>query len=151
MRGSALRHNQHFPPPRSDDLFGGGHAGEIGAVRRGKVVLRTRFAGEEQAIVHRRGLSPTSGNCPPSSSTASLWYSWNDGRRTTVAVVLSSSRNIGLVLNDEVSEITRRARKHRAGNSCPLLLDDAAGIAQLVKHPALFQPSRGLGLWIICG
>ena len=42
-------------PPRGDYLFGGGHAGEIGAVRSGTVMLRTRFAGEEQAIVHRRG------------------------------------------------------------------------------------------------
>ena len=42
-------------PPRGDYLFGGGHAGEIGAVRSGIVMLRTRFAGEEQAIVHRRG------------------------------------------------------------------------------------------------
>src|ERR1700730_2254717 len=42
-------------PSRGDYLFGGGHAGEIGAVRSGIVMLRTCFAGEEQAIVHRRG------------------------------------------------------------------------------------------------
>src|ERR1700738_1213188 len=44
-----------FCPPHGNHLFGGGNAGEIGAVRGGIVVLRTRFAGKEQAIVHRRG------------------------------------------------------------------------------------------------
>src|ERR1700738_4049932 len=44
-----------FCPPHGNHLFGGGNAGEIGAVRDGIVVLRTRFAGKERAIVHRRG------------------------------------------------------------------------------------------------
>ena len=44
-----------FCPPHSNHLFGGDNAGEIGAVRGGIVVLRTRFAGKEQAIVYRRG------------------------------------------------------------------------------------------------
>ena len=42
-------------PPRGDRLIGGGDAGEIGAVRGRIVVLRARLAGEEQAVVHRRG------------------------------------------------------------------------------------------------
>src|SRR5262245_24883139 len=38
-----------------DRLVGRGHSSEIGAVRRGIIAARTRLAGEEHAIVHRRG------------------------------------------------------------------------------------------------
>src|SRR5215471_4233529 len=44
-----------FPPASGDGLVGGRHSGEIGAVRGGIIVARTRLAGEEHAIVHGRG------------------------------------------------------------------------------------------------
>src|SRR5271165_3344544 len=53
--GFGLASPRALSPTRVDYLLGGGHAGEIGAVRSGIVMLRTRLAGEEQAIVHRGG------------------------------------------------------------------------------------------------
>src|SRR5262249_39304014 len=44
-----------FATPCGDRLVGRGHTSEIGAVRRGIIAARTRLAGEEHAIVHRRG------------------------------------------------------------------------------------------------
>src|SRR6266481_8229292 len=44
-----------FPPASGDCLVGGGHSGEMGAVRRGIIAARTRLAGEEHAIVHGCG------------------------------------------------------------------------------------------------
>ena len=55
MGTSVCRVTGRVVPPRGDRLLGGGDAGEIGAVRSGIVMLRARLAGEEQAIVHRRG------------------------------------------------------------------------------------------------
>src|SRR5215472_4970724 len=55
IAGRCLRSRRAFPPASGDCLVGSCHSGEIGAVRGGIIVARTRLAGEEHAIVHGRG------------------------------------------------------------------------------------------------
>jgi hypothetical protein len=48
-------HRNRWLAPRGYHLLGGGDAGEKGTMRGGIIVLRTCFAGKEQAIVYQRG------------------------------------------------------------------------------------------------